>query len=68
MKKTAGYFMTGIGAILVLLMTLIILEQMIKNPSFDLFSASFLFLAPAILIGVGYEMLNSTGKKNNDTK
>ena len=63
MKKTAGYFMTGIGAILVLLMTLIILEQMIKNPSFDLFSASFLFLAPAILIGVGYEMLESSENK-----
>ena len=68
MKKTAGYFMTGIGAILVLLMTLIILEQMIKNPSFDLFSASFLFLAAAILIGVGYEMLNSASKETNDTK
>ena len=55
--------MTGIGAILVLLMTLIILGQIIENPNFDLFSVIWLFLAPALLIGVGYEMLNSSNKE-----
>lgn len=61
-KQKAGYFMIIFGTALAVVMALIILEQKINNPSFDLFSVVWLFLVPALLIGVGYEMVNSANK------
>ena len=68
LKEIAGIFMIIIGTILAAGLAFIILELIIYNPSFDLFSVIWLFLVPALLIGVGYEMLNSTDKKEDDTK
>ena len=68
LKKIAGIILIFLGGLLVTVMTIIVLEQKIKNPSFDLFSVSLLFLAPTLLIGVGYEMLDSSDKKEDDTK
>lgn len=62
-KQKAGYFMIIFGTALALVMALIILEQKIKNQCFDLFSVCLLFLVPLLLISVGYEMLESSEKK-----
>ena len=68
MKKYMGFFMIVFGTLLAFVMTLFVLDQKIKNPSFDLFSVCLLFLVPALLIGVGYEMLDSSNKGENGTK
>ena len=58
-----GFFMIVFGTLLAFVMTLVVLDQKIKDPSFNLFSVCLLFLVPALLIGVGYEMLESSENK-----
>jgi len=63
-----GSFMIVFGTLLASVMTIIVLDQKIRNPSFNLFSVCLLFLVPALLIGVGYEMLDSSNKGETGTK
>ena len=67
LKEIAGIFLIGLGGSLAFWIVIVILIQKIETPSFDLFSVIWLFLVPTLLIGVGYGMLDSSKKKEDNS-
>lgn len=57
-KAKAGYFLTVLGAIFALIISLIILIEIIGNPNYHLFPAVIVFVVPTIIIIVGCKLLN----------
>ena len=57
-KQKAGYFLTVLGAIFALIISLIILLEIIGDPNFNLFPAILVFVVPTIIIIVGCKLLN----------